>query len=631
MGISSLIAKAAKDYQKARTQAFANNPIRNIFVKQIPDTLKNNVNLNGYIIKGSIGQGNFAKVPWIAIMDPQLTDTTRAGIYIVFLFSADGKKVYLSFDQGISHLRENLKLRDSDIVKLSQEIANRYPLEDEVLKEIKLRANTDLAKGYEKTNIYSYEYIVDQMPADEIIFQNIESLLLQYKKIKGDYLKFGNIDNFYASFKDQAKQIPNKVKPMGVKGWNKILYGPPGTGKTYSINKYKQELLAGQTATNLIKFDNLTWRDAILVALKQAGYPSLKVKDIANLQFLKDYANTKSSKNPFQTISTTIITHADANSTTVAARNGLDLFSKDINEKWCLTETGKNAADEVENSLLEEKRQDNFFFKLVTFHQSYSYEDFIEGISAETEDGKISYQIKDGVFKKFCNDAKRYPDKNFLFVIDEINRGNISKIFGELITLIEPSKRIGSEEELSTVLPYSGDLFGVPKNVYILGTMNTADRSIAMMDTALRRRFEFIEKMPDDNVISENIGLIQDIDVAKLLRIMNRRIEFLYDREHTLGHAFFLNVRSISDLKAVFEYKIIPLLQEYFYEDYEKIQAILNDTEQIYVVKSDDNVGLFSRKFDDLLNQGDESAYSLVSDVSEEEFIRFVKNIPVSR
>ncbi|XBO84426.1 AAA family ATPase [Enterococcus faecium] len=146
----------------------------------------------------------------------------------------------------------------------------------------------------------------------------------------------------------------------------------------------------------------------------------------------------------------------------------------------------------------------------MTFHQSYGYEDFIEGIYAETEEGRIHYRVKDGVFKEFCNRAKSYPDQNFLFVIDEINRGNISKIFGELITLIEPTKRLGAKEELSVVLPYSGEQFGVPKNVYLLGTMNTADRSIAMMDTALRRRFSFVEKMPDSNIVKRKLAILKE-------------------------------------------------------------------------------------------------------------------------
>ena len=169
----------------------------------------------------------------------------------------------------------------------------------------------------------------------------------------------------------------------------------------------------------------------------------------------------------------------------------------------------------------------------------------------------------------------------YVFVIDEINRGNISKIFGELITLIEDTKREGMDEQAAAVLPYSGESFSVPANVYILGTMNTADRSIALMDTALRRRFQFVEMMPDADVLRD-IGAdkVDDLDVAAMLEKINERITFLYDREHTIGHAFFTKLAkapTIETLKAIFEKSVIPLLQEYFYEDYQKIQLVLGD------------------------------------------------------
>lgn len=178
-------------------------------------------------------------------------------------------------------------------------------------------------------------------------------------------------------------------------------------------------------------------------------------------------------------------------------------------------------------------------------------------------------------------EAGKKNEKPYVFIIDEINRGNISKIFGELITLIESTKRAGMEEAASAILPYSGKAFSVPANVYILGTMNTADRSIAFMDTALRRRLRFIEMMPDSNVLRMiHADRVEDLDVAAVIDKINERIAFLYDREHTIGHAFFTGLKddvSLENLQAIFEKSVISLLQEYFYEDYQKIQLVLGD------------------------------------------------------
>lgn len=242
---------------------------------------------------------------------------------------------------------------------------------------------------------------------------------------------------------------------------------------------------------------------------------------------------------------------------------------------------------DVENEAYEDvtKRyneyKENGLIEFTTFHQSYGYEEFIEGIRPvmNSDCGDVQYEISSGAFKEFCEKAENtYNKTNRVFIIDEINRGNISKIFGELITLIEPTKRLGQLEGMKAVLPYSQKLFGVPDNVYIIGTMNTADRSISTIDTALRRRFRFKEMMPDAEVLNDVV--IDGIAVKDMLVRMNKRITVLYDREHTIGHAYFTSLKenpTIDTLAEIFRNSVIPLLQEYFYEDYEKIRLVLGD------------------------------------------------------
>ena len=238
-------------------------------------------------------------------------------------------------------------------------------------------------------------------------------------------------------------------------------------------------------------------------------------------------------------------------------------------------------SDEKINEFNDLKKQGQIEF--ITFHQSYSYEDFVEGIrptlaTKDSEDNKdLKYTIHSGIFKKICERARNDKDKNYVLIIDEINRGNISKIFGELITLLEPSKRLGETEELKIRLPYSGEEFGVPKNLYILGTMNTADRSIALLDIALRRRFNFIEMPPKYNLLKTINCKEGEINLQDLLKAINTRIEFLLDKDHLIGHSYFINIKTFEDLKEVFKNSIMPLLQEYFYDDFEKIKAILGD------------------------------------------------------
>ncbi|MDR8016374.1 McrB family protein [Ectopseudomonas guguanensis] len=326
--------------------------------------------------------------------------------------------------------------------------------------------------------------------------------------------------------------------------------------------------------------------------------------------------------------------------------------------------------------------------RFVTFHQSFSYEDFVEGLRAGCDDeGQLEYRVEPGVLKRLCVDAERgasaendpfdkaferlkdrlestgerivaqtvrgrrfafeyvggetfriFPEESqeqkfpyraalgdirrlyrtgdkssmhnasyvqgilqylrdecglpeyvaelpaererpkYVLIIDEINRGNVSRIFGELITLIEESKRAGRKEHLEVTLPYSKERFSVPDNVYLIGTMNTADRSLAGLDIALRRRFVFREMPPRPDLLKD--VLVQGLNIGQLLEKMNQRIEVLLDRDHALGHAYFMPLKddsSLARLELIFRNQILPLLQEYFFEDWQRIGWVLND------------------------------------------------------
>lgn len=210
----------------------------------------------------------------------------------------------------------------------------------------------------------------------------------------------------------------------------------------------------------------------------------------------------------------------------------------------------------------------------VTFHQSFAYEDFVEGLKPYSdEEGRIRYEVRPGIFRQICTRAREDPDRDYLLVIDEINRANISSVLGELITLLEDDKRLGEASEIQLTLPYSATPFGVPQNLYILGTMNTADRSIALLDIALRRRFTFVEVMPSPEPLDE----VAEVPLGALLEVLNRRIAALLDRDHQLGHSYFMHLSSVAELRFAWDHRIVPLLQEYFYNDGERLQAVLGE------------------------------------------------------
>ncbi|EMG31160.1 McrB family protein [Campylobacter showae] len=415
-----------------------------------------------------------------------------------------------------------------------------------------------------------------------------------YKNIENN--RQNNSDNKGYEMTDDDKKLTYHL--------NQILYGPPGTGKTYSVVRKALEIIEGNASDDRSKFKEYVEKGQIKFITFHQSYGYEEFVEGIKAETKNDNVSYKIEDGAFKKI----CKRANGD-------NWKKILLKDTKEE--LTEDGfkklyKNYVDKLPlfsnnmyGKILEtptDKQpfylyKNNLFSILVKPQNSndpktISCDKLIKDIFHNDNYGMPSYEpviIQDILGQEYESYKANHINQNCILIIDEINRGNISKIFGELITLIEPSKRLGADDEIIVELPYSKEKFGVPSNLYIIGTMNTADRSIALMDTALRRRFEFVEMMPEyDNLNEINI---EGINIGEMLKTINDRIEYLYDRDHTIGHAYFMGVTDMGALANVFKNKILPLLQEYFYDDWEKIRLVLGDSQ--FIKEKKPSSGLF--------------------------------------
>lgn len=407
-----------------------------------------------------------------------------------------------------------------------------------------------------------------------------------------------------ADTESEEERSEVELQPDIAKPRNLILYGPPGTGKTYRLQNLRDQYTDQPADVDDITWETellgrFGWRATIAAALADLGGP-LKVAAIAEHPLMRAKALQRERKTAINaTIWAYLQEHTPLDVTTVrtSIRRMPAIFTKDAEGNWSMVPEWQELDTEAVGLLAawrkgpEESGRPIHRYRFVTFHPSYSYEDFVIGlrpVSVSDEDGqtRTEFRMVDGVFKQICVLAKANPQKRYALFIDEINRANIAKVFGELITLIEGDKRTrynragvligGIEVQLPGVYAdgESEEMFGVPANLDIYGTMNTADRSIALLDIALRRRFEFEALNPDYSVIDRRI---ETVDLRMLLERLNTRLEFLADRDKQIGHAYFSRVKDLENLQESFKLQIIPLLQEYFFDDWSNVAAVLSN------------------------------------------------------
>lgn len=379
---------------------------------------------------------------------------------------------------------------------------------------------------------------------------------------------------------------------------NIIYTGVAGTGKTYrlqQIAKQYTEILPVANADELLKalLKPLSWREVICLVFldeRKKGKSLLKVAEITNnLFFVTKLKINHREKAIANTAWSTLQQFSPADSKNVLVKNksSQSYFDKDDSSNWFLLADSLPLLADLQNKFddyqaaIHSQFQPNYLqpklerFSFVSFHQAYGYEEFVEGIRPHIADnGQMSYRIESGAFLRLCQQAKHHPSHRYAMLIDEINRANVARVFGELMSLIEPTKRAGQTDSLSVNLAYSRQPFSVPSNVDIYATMNSQDHSLVPLDMAFRRRFEFIECQPQPQLLGKVMANGIEIDLAKLLTALNERISQNLAKDSQLGHSFLWDIDSLQALSAAFSQSIIPQVAQACQHHGQILQAV---------------------------------------------------------
>lgn len=456
--------------------------------------------------------------------------------------------------------------------------------------------NSEIVKIYTKEQLLSYNW--EQLI--ELTEKAIQELIPKFDTIA----KLLGIDN-----NSNHTPVDTTTTKLDIP-LNKILFGPPGTGKTYHTINHAVQIIENLTQEELEnKYTDRKQLTDQFNAYKEMGqivfctfHQSMGYEDF--IERMKPLEPKDEGKNITYKVVPGLFRKICTEARKQQERSILIGDDKIPLTEEIFRELYYNYTEKLPD---QKETHSNFQLKTPEGYPFYLYKNSANSVVVKAgtmkarmpacfnQLSRVLFEDKDATYKSYeqkiiddilkdknlekteVNNASR----NYVLIIDEINRGNTSQIFGELITLIEEDKRAGNDEELEIKLAYSKDKFSVPSNLYIIGTMNTADRSVEALDTALRRRFSFEEIAPNPHLIKtegklkESMGIVHDIDLVQLLTTINKRIEVLLDKDHLIGHSYFIKVKDIEDLKHTFYNQIIPLLQEYFFGDYGKIGLIL--------------------------------------------------------
>ena len=383
---------------------------------------------------------------------------------------------------------------------------------------------------------------------------------------------------------------------------NIIYTGVAGTGKTYQLQqiaKQYTELLPVANTDELLKalLKPLSWREVICLVFldeRKKGKSLLKVAEITNnLFFVTKLKINQREKAIANTAWSTLQQFSPADSKNVLVKNksSQSYFDKDDSSNWFLLADSLPLLADLQNKLddyqlaIHSQFQPNYLqpklerFSFVSFHQAYGYEEFVEGIRPHIADnGQMSYRIESGAFLRLCQQAKHDPSHRYAMLIDEINRANVARVCGELMSFIDATNRAGQTDSLSVNLAYSRQPFSVPSNVDIYSTMNSQDHSLSPLDMAFRRRFEFIECRPQPQLLGKVMANGIEIDLAKLLTALNERISQNLAKDSQLGHSFLWGIDSLQALSAAFSQSIIPQVAQACQQHGQILQAIFGQT-----------------------------------------------------